>query len=118
MKYTPELCQRLNAIETISAPKPEKIPFKNTICKGFLEDSFFVQLFSSPQHKQAPRTKREPKENLTFSKEPIDKRIHDIVINKIPIQSLICIFSLNIIKAINEVATISKFPKRTNCFTI
>ena len=40
-------------------PNPEKIPFNNTICKGSLEESFRVQLFSSPQQILARRINKE-----------------------------------------------------------
>ena len=45
---------------TVRLPRPEKIPLTMTICSLDFVASRLVQLFSMPQHTQAPRTRSEP----------------------------------------------------------
>lgn len=45
---------------TVRLPSPEKIPLTMTICSLDFVASLVVQLFSMPQHTQAPRTRSEP----------------------------------------------------------
>ena len=47
-----------------SDPRPEKTPLSRTMTRGSLSDSRRVQLFSMPQHRQAPRMNSDPAEVL------------------------------------------------------
>lgn len=95
----------------IIEPNPEKIPFSKTICIGSFEDNFLVQLFSTSQQRHADKINNEPYEKRKLSKSSNDSSKQDNVTNAIPAQSLELIFSLNIIRAIIAVATISKLFK-------
>lgn len=67
-----------------------------------------MQLFSSPQQIHANNTKKEPNENEKLLISSIDNIMLETVIREIAPHSLFLMDSLNIIKAIIYVATISK----------
>lgn len=59
---------------------PEKMPFRITISYVLFEEIILVQLFSSPQHIEAPITMSDPVENLKFEVPSNDNTILDKVI--------------------------------------
>ena len=104
------------ASRTISAmmndPSPEKIPFRMTISYVFLLESILVQLFSKPQQTHAPKTKSEPVENLKLDISSNDKSMLAMVMSPIANHTLFEISSLNMNKAMSDVAAISKLLSR------
>ena len=89
-------------------PIPENIPFSRTICNGSFDDIFRVQLFSNPQQMVASKTNKEPYEKRRLDISSKDSIPQDNVTKNIPNHNLVLIFSLNTIRAIIAVATISK----------
>jgi hypothetical protein len=69
-----------------------------------------VQLFSSPQQKQAAKIRNDPPENERLWELSNDSTTLETVISEMAIQSRFDTFSENNTSAITEVATISKFP--------
>ena len=96
---------------TISEPSPENIPLSMTISLVFRSAIFRVQLFSRPQHDAAKSIKIDPQEKDRDDISSVVKRPLAITTRKIATHKYFEIASLNIKRAIREVATISKLFK-------
>ena len=89
-------------------PVPEPKPFIATISIGSLFESILVQLFSNPQKMDARMTRSAPGENENLLISSADSIMLAAVINTIARESFRPILSLNMIRAMRLVATISK----------
>ena len=93
---------------TSSEPSPEKSPLTCTICTALFWERARVQLFSSPQQRQAPSTSSEPGEKRRLCAPSKESSMLAAVIRKIAHQTRREIRSRNSSRANSEVATISK----------
>ena len=96
----------------IQEPSPEKMPLRKTISKVLLSEMFRVQLFSSPQQAAAASTSSEPPEKCRLDISSKERMPLERVMSAMAIQSRREIFSRKRKRAISEVATISKLPRR------
>src|SRR5574344_439251 len=93
---------------TIIEPSPERIPLTVVICMGSFSESFLVQLFSIPQQKHAPRTRRAPGDSTNPEMSSTDSSMLETVTRSMAVQRVFDTFSLKTMSAITVVATISK----------
>ena len=97
---------------THRVPAPLPIPFMATTSAGSQSDMEAVQLFSMPQHRQAPSTRSDPGESDSPAPGCRVSRVHDIVMATMPAQSLGEMCSPKNARAKSAVATISKLLSR------
>ncbi len=90
------------------APEPENMPLKNTIAYVSFSASFFVQLFSNSHDMVASSMRMRPGENFHPSLVESERIIAKRVMRRIESHPDLESFSLKIITAIKDVATISK----------
>lgn len=100
--YTRLVDVSLMTNEIIKEPSPELNPLITTTCSGSFTDSILVQLFSSPQHTDASKTKIKPKEKDKLLKSSTKRTMLEIVIKPIAIHNLLLINSLKKNNAISD----------------
>lgn len=89
-------------------PIPEKMPLTATTCRTSRVEIELVQLFSTPQQRQAATTSKDPGENESAPSSPSDSSRHDDTMAPMPAQRRGVIGSWNTASAISAVATISR----------
>ena len=94
--------------EIIMDPVPQPKPLITTISSGSLSEIILVKLFSNPQHIQESSIKSDPKESVRQAVSPTEIIILAKDTRPTAIHNRMDINSLKTIKAMTEVAAISK----------